>query len=164
MNDSLQIRKLLFSSLVFALLSFAASFLIWPMQVMLTADRYGPPGTEPFAALLAVICILVFASWVSLFAAFTRRNSESDGVSFSGWSGSILTINGLTCAFIVVLVGFVWRDLDSIGAARVSRALIVIASVQFFVALVTVVNQFSIRTQPVAPSAFEDPGDQVEPE
>lgn len=164
MNGSLQTRKLLFSSLVFALLSFAASFLVWPMQVMLTADRYGPPGTEPFAALLAIICLLVFASWISLFVAFTGRNSESDSVSFSGWSGSILAINGLTCAFLILLVAAVWRDLDSIGAARVSRVLIVIASVQFFVALVAVVNQLSIRTQPVAPSAFEDPGDQVEPE
>lgn len=118
------------------------------MAHLLNTNMYGPPGTAPFAILLSIVCLLVVMSWLSALGGVNAAVSEADKVSAYGWAASVLVLNGLTCAFILNLVGSVWHDLDNDGAARVARALVVIASVQFFVALIAAVRQLIVRIQP----------------
>lgn len=119
---------------------------------------YGQPGAAPFAILLSIVCLLVVMSWLSALGGVNAAVSEADKVSGYGWAASVLVLNGLTCAFILTLVGTVWHDLDNDGVARVARALVVIASVQFFVALIAAVRQLIVRQQPTMPDRSEAPG------
>ncbi|MCY3576149.1 MAG: hypothetical protein OXH53_02435 [bacterium] len=164
MNGSFQSKNLLVFSFVLALMGFGAGFLLVPMIIMLSTDMYGRPGSAPFAILLSIVCLLVVMSWLSALGGVNAATSEADKMSAYGWAASVLVLNGLTCAFILNLVANVWHELDDDGAARVARALVVIASVQFFVALIAAVRQLFVRIQPATSDGPEVLGSELDSE
>lgn len=157
MNGSFQSKNLLVLSFVLALTGFGANFLTYPMLVMFDTSMYSRPGPAPFAILLSIVCLLVVVSWLSALGGVNAAVSEADKVSACGWAASVLVLNGLTCAFTLNLVVNIWHHLDQNGTARVARALVVIASVQFFVALIAAVRQLIVRIQPATPDPSEAP-------
>ena len=142
-------------SAVAALVAVAAHFLSSPIFLMLDTRQFSRPGSTAFACLLAVVCLLVVVSWLSAATGYVSAGSASERRTAYRWLGYILALNGLNCALIWSLVREVWRDLDESGLANVSRAMVVVASVQFFLALVAAVGQLKVRVEPQTSSVSE---------
>ena len=158
MNGSFQSKNLLVFSFVMALMGFGATLLHTPIWFMLNTDQWSQPGSAPFAILLAVVFLLVVASWLSTFVGVAKAESEPDKVSAYGWSASALAVNAMTCTLIFGLVDSVWRYLDDNADARLARVMVFIASVQLLVALIAAVRQLIVRIQPATSSEPEVSG------
>ena len=142
-------------SAVAALVAFAAYLLTSSIYIMLGSGQFRRPGPTAFACLLAVVCLLVVVSWLSAAIGYMSAQSASDRRNAYRWLAFILALNGLNCTVVWTLVDEVWRDLDENGLANLARAMVVVASVQFFLALVAAVGQMMIRLESPASSESE---------
>ena len=143
-------------SAVAALVAFATYLLTSSIFIMLGTAQFGRPGPTAFACLLAVVCLLVVVSWLSAATGYVGAVSASERRTAYRWLAFILALNGLNCTVIWSLADEVWRDLNENGLANLARAMVVVASVQLFLALIAAVGQLRIRIE--SPTSSEPEG------